>query len=751
MESVEVGMEITQGADKTYSFTLNRTYTLTKDKLIAGPFYFCSPIIQEQKMMLSKQSIREPCMGKLQQQKLIIAALVGLVARESWAETYPSELDYFQEFPTVLSASRLSQPVSEAPNAMTVIDRKMIVASGFRTIPDLFKLVPGMYVSYYKGHQAIVSYHGSTDQYARRMQVLIDGRSVYLPPVSTVGWENLPITVDDIERIEVIRGPAAASHGANSTQGVISIVTRDANGVHGKHVSITRGNKGINDVSARFGHLGETYDYRMTLAYTADNGYDNLSVPPNGLPISSTQLLNNSNDSNQARLMNFRAGYHPTSSDSFDIQFGFNHDIQGVGFNDKNPSPIKPTSTNGNTPHDLFSNSAFWQLGWIRTFDNASELNVRYYHIRQDQHETFPIYYGGVLINPVTQSTKISRDEIEVQHTLPLSTSNRLVYGGAYRTDRIDGRGYVPLLPLDYASLSSNSEYRLFAHDEWRISPKLIANFGGMLEKDGWGNQRTSPRIALNFHLTPQQTLRIGASVAYRSPSLVEVKFPTRPQPGSLFIPDTTITSANLLPEKLFSQEIGYLSEFPDWATSLDLRLFSDQLSNGIFLASTGKFVNGMSASSQGVEATLKHSFTEKSEININFSHALANSNGPELAASGQKTFQPASPWINDVLSGSIPRNNASVLYSQHLPDNWSFSAAYYYQDAMQPFDRGAVDYQPIQRRADIRLAKSFKWSQQYSGETSLVIQNLFNKGYTEYISNNLFNRTSYVTFTLNW
>ena len=133
------------------------------------------------------------------------------------ADEYASELAYYQQFPVVLSASRLSQPLSHSPNAMTVIDRKMIVASGFRKISDLFRLVPGMYVSYYKGSQPIVAYHGTTDQYARRMQVMIDGRSVYLPPVNTVDWADLPITIDDIERIEVIRGPADLDALSSST------------------------------------------------------------------------------------------------------------------------------------------------------------------------------------------------------------------------------------------------------------------------------------------------------------------------------------------------------------------------------------------------------------------------------------------------------------------------------------------------------------------------------------------------------
>src|SRR5574340_14720 len=110
--------------------------------------------------------------------------LAGMACGNAWAAEYPSEQDYFQELPVVLSASRLSQPISETPNAMTVIDRGMIAASGFRNLSDLFRLVPGMYVGAYNGYTAIVAYRGTFDQYSRRMQVLVDGRSVYLPPRS---------------------------------------------------------------------------------------------------------------------------------------------------------------------------------------------------------------------------------------------------------------------------------------------------------------------------------------------------------------------------------------------------------------------------------------------------------------------------------------------------------------------------------------------------------------------------------------
>ena len=248
--------------------------------------------------------------------EFIIAVLfAGLATQGALASGYESEEAYLQEFPVVLSASRLSQPLSEAPNAMTVIDRAMIDASGFRTIADLFRLVPGMYVGYENGHFPIVAYHGSIEQYSHRMQVLVDGRSVYLPPFSSVNWEDIPLHIDDIERIEVIRGPAAASYGANSVQGVINIITRDASNARGNAVSVTKGNGGIADVSAHLGKTGADLDYRVTLAYRSDDGFD-------------TQVLN---DGNTTRLANLRANYHPSLADSFDIQLGYNEGVRGEG------------------------------------------------------------------------------------------------------------------------------------------------------------------------------------------------------------------------------------------------------------------------------------------------------------------------------------------------------------------------------------------------------------------------------------
>lgn len=684
-------------------------------------------------------------MKQLQLKLLVAIPLAGMACGNSWAADYPTEQDYLQEFPVVLSASRLAQPISETPNAMTVIDQEMIVASGARTIPELFKLVPGMYLSYYKGSQPIVAYHGTTDQYSRRMQVMIDGRSVYLPPASTVDWSNLPVTLNDIERIEVIRGPAAASHGANSLQGVISIITKGADQMKGKKISITRGNKGINDVSAHFGEVGEVLDYRMTVAYTADNGYDGLASVPNNLPVNALtqQLLNNSNDSNQARMMNFRANYRPNQVDNIDLQSGFKHDIQGVGFTDSFGDPL----------HDLTTNAGFLQMDWHHQFNTSSELQLRYYHIRNTQNEAFTLATG----HSVVQSNKTDRDEIELQHTVQTSTENRLVYGAGWRRDQTAAQGYslamlLYALPPSYASSYGANEYRLFAHDEWRIASPLLLNIGAMYERDRMGHQGLSPRVALNFHVTPAHTIRVGASVANRTPAVGEERFQTIPQPGVLFVPSPVVTSPGLVPERVLSQEIAYLGQFHDWNASLDVRIFNDRVRNGIYITSAGLFANGMINQYQGVEGTLKWSFGDSNDLTASYAHQLAKSNGPALAALGNLSVASAAPWSNDILTASVPQNNVSLLYSKKFSNGFSLSASYYQQSRMQPYDRGVQDLQPLQRRTDFRLAKAFQLGSELKGALSWVVQGLFNnQRYTEYIVNNQFSRRSYITLNLDW
>ena len=127
-----------------------------------------------------------------------------------------------QALPQVLTATRLKQTPAEVPGSMTVLDSELISASGARDISELLRLVPGMMVGNISGNPAAVNYHGTHATEARRMQVLIDGRSVYRAGLATVDWSDMPVAMEDIDRIEVFRGPNTVSYGANRTQEWIS-------------------------------------------------------------------------------------------------------------------------------------------------------------------------------------------------------------------------------------------------------------------------------------------------------------------------------------------------------------------------------------------------------------------------------------------------------------------------------------------------------------------------------------------------
>ena len=178
------------------------------------------------------------------------------------------------ELPTVLSATRLKQAPAEVPGSMTVLDRQLIRASGARDIPELLRLVPGMKIGYHLGNKSNVNYHGTNVTEARRLQVLVDGRSVYRPGLATVDWTDIPLAMEDIERIEVFRGPNTAAYGANALMGVINIISRDPRSTLGTRLKITTGNRGVQDLYGSHGtEVGNTH-LRLSIFAKEDTGFD---------------------------------------------------------------------------------------------------------------------------------------------------------------------------------------------------------------------------------------------------------------------------------------------------------------------------------------------------------------------------------------------------------------------------------------------------------------------------------------------
>ncbi|HAY11655.1 MAG TPA: TonB-dependent receptor, partial [Thauera sp.] len=171
-----------------------------------------------------------------------------------------------------------------APGAVTVIDRAMIRASGARSLHEVFRLVPGFQTFTPSDKPARVNYHGITDDtdYSPRVQVLVDGRSLHSPLFrGGMNWELVPVALEDIERIEVVRGSNTVSYGTNAFLGVINIVTVEPAFAQGLSVSTQRGSGGVRDYSVRGGGgLGEGGAFRLSVQERADDGLDHRDVLP---------------------------------------------------------------------------------------------------------------------------------------------------------------------------------------------------------------------------------------------------------------------------------------------------------------------------------------------------------------------------------------------------------------------------------------------------------------------------------------
>ena len=673
----------------------------------------------------------------------LLCGSVFLVSNGAFAEVdQPSEHVYLQDLPVVLSASRLLQPLSEAPNAMTVIDSQMIKASGFRRIADLFRLVPGMYVGYAGANTPFVSLNGVSDQYSRRMQVLIDGRSVYLPPFGGVDWQGLPLLIEDIERIEVVRGPAAASHGTNSFYGVINIITRDAASVKAKSVSVSKGEMGVTDVSAHLGMAGEAFDYRLSFGHLADGG-DN------------PQVLN---DSSSRRVFDLRTNYRPDSENSVELQLGLNDGVFGQGTAGRDKDPFR----------DVQTQNDFQQLSWVHVWGDGGESRLTYYRIARDYTDPHKCIDYATCGNPTPltytkDEARSQRQELEIQNTTQLDANNRAVWGGGTRSDYMNQ-------PLLFVTPITLRQARVFAHDEWRVTKSALVNIGAMYENDGAGHKNTSPRISINYHLDPRQTLRASISSATRNPVMVEMFMKTNN--GGYWNLGNTPPVQDIKPEKILAREIGYIGQFG--SVSVDGRLYYDKVRDIIlvdYLADLSQMANSFKnmseATSKGLDISVNYHWKDGGAT-VNYSRQQTSCS---FSAYPTQYFNPAtipgsSPPVTigqtyqteylNICAESVPSNSGSLLLNQQLSESVQFSIGYYLRSKVRVSDVSpSLPPESQMRRVDMRIASTFGPKEKSGGgEIAVVLQNAFQNNYTGYGNlqqtvNLLFKRRAYITATI--
>ena len=446
----------------------------------------------------------------------------------------------------VTSVSRKQQKISKVAAAIYVITQDDIRRSGATTIPDLLRMVPGLDVAQVDANSWAISSRGFNDQIADKLLVLIDGRSVYDPSFSGVKWDEQSVPLEDIERIEVIRGPGATVWGANAVNGVINIITKSSKATQGGLVTAGAGSSEAHGLVQYGGKAGRTGTYRIFGSYDNYNNHANQAGEP-------------AEDAWHLTHGGFRSDWDLTNRDALtvegDIIAGRERQVL-TSFVSLYPPLI-------GTYDDSIRPGTGDILGrWTHTFSGRSDTALQ-------------VYYSGV--NQTSSGVRELWDifDIDFQHHLAVGSRQDVVCGFEYRhtSDNILP-GYA--ISFNPSSLSQNLS-SAFVQDEIRLADSVSLTLGSKFEHNIYTGFEAEPSGRLAWSPTGHQTLWAAVSRAIRQPSRTDedlrLNVSALPGPGGLDTLVSVFGNPNFKSEELLAYEVGYRVE-PIKRVSLDFATF---------------------------------------------------------------------------------------------------------------------------------------------------------------------------------
>lgn len=672
---------------------------------------------------------------------LAVAVAAGRLGAAGAADL--SEDMYFSEWPVVLTASRIAQSPLDAPAPVTVIDRETIQASGFTEVHDLFRLVPGFLVADRPTGAPAVANHAMGSAYPHNLLVLLDGRSLVDPVTGSVEWMDLPVRPEDIERIEVVRGPNQASYGAAAFNGVVNIITRAPGEDAGGGLVWSRGQRDFGDAYLRYARRGDAVDWRLSLSDRSTTPFRDLAQP-----------YYPRHETNDRQTLRAAATWRAAQDREIDLDVGLMRGRDRVGstlYGDEEPYRNKDVE------------SRFFQLAWHASYGYGSEWSLRYYHYDRAQREAF-VHTGTGLAVPMDLGFETGRDDVELQQTHVFSDRLTALWGAGVRGDQAKSAHYFYGL-----GTVSGTQWQLFGNLDWRIAPDWLLHAGAMVERHYRTDTLVSPRLALNHALGPRQGLRVSAGRGYRAPTVLESDanetYTYQGHPVFMGL----LSLVPLEPERADFVELGYFGRFPGAGLQVDARLYAERYGRLIqartcYMDSLGQipgpkvevtdcqFVppEGYLAIFEPYKAVLYVNTGEArvygGELALDWRHAEV---GRVRVAYAQTRVEAGADADNDIPK-SAPRHSASLLWSRDLP--WGLAASLGYYRVGDMYWLGDGDRQPAYDKVDVRLAKRF--GKPGSGdEIALTVWNLdgehfeFRSGHSGSYSE----RQAFVTLRLGW
>jgi iron complex outermembrane receptor protein len=424
--------------------------------------------------------------------------------------------------------------------------------------------------------------------------------------------------------------------------------------------------------------------------------------------------------------VNFRSDWQASDTTSLALRAGWTTIDAGRGSAGVVAKPLRDTSYDAN----------FVQVDWNTVLSPDQDLALSYSHSQEESHDRAP--FAPVPGLYLDSSGSASNDSLTAQHTVRLNEAWRMVWGAEFR------RESVTSLPLYNTTEPLLTDFtRLFAHAEWRMRPDLLLNAGAMAEHSSVSGSSLAPRLMLNWHVTPSQTLRAGMARSFRPPSRFETDGDVR-----LYLPNgkllliEVLARGNIDHETVLTRELGYYGSFSWLNSSLDVRIFDESLTglsqrqsyplppgSSLVPSTPADYVNGDSFTLRGLE--LQWQGRPWPGAQLGFSQTFANVLFPH---------PPTRPQLAD----SMPESASTLLLTQQLPYDLQFSISHQYS---KPFRLQSDEFKQYINRTDWRLAKALRYGR-HTGELAVTVQNQ-GQPYADFDQSFLFERRAFVTLRL--
>lgn len=602
----------------------------------------------------------------------------------------------------ITTASKREESAFKSAAATYVITNEDIRRSGATSIPEILRLAPGVQVARIDSDEWAVAIRGFNDRFSDKLLVLVDGRSAYVPLFSGVYWNSLNYILEDIERIEVIRGSGGAVWGANAVNGVINIITKSPEDTQGNYISVAGGDFTKNITEIRHGGKTGSGDHYSVYAKSETHGEVNL--------------LSSSEEAEDNWLMN-RAGFKFKDHISSSKYFNYQADVyDGEAQQRYDLLPSSSVAVNDVTDTHNISGGNF-MAKYHEEYSENSILDVQIYADYDNRNE-----------NILDRSNRTIGANFE--HYLRYSPRNELIYGLEYRSVQdnlrstdLDGETYIE---FERAKLTHNVAGLFFQNKTELAEDALFFTLGSKFEYNDFTHGNIQPTARLSYF--PHQNHHIWTAVSRA------VRTPTRWEDGVTRIYNVDVDGSNFdvlfiygdqqfENEETISYEAGYKGQVSSNLT-LDLATFYNRYTNLRSLindrsASDGEngnlFVgNDADGESYGGELSATYNLNNlRLNISYSFMRLVAHTD--------------ADNDLSEFVEGRVPRNQFHARSYYNITDRLQWDLAYFFVDNLTD-SNFAVDVNAYQK-IDSRL--SYKLDEK--SNISLIGENLNDSAHQEW------------------